>query len=285
MTTPRWTVCVASASIVLSATLLAQRPGRMMADALFDAYRAQRPRVVSDALSSMTTGQRFEQFRADFESRVLPEWQRGPRTRLQAAFMLEIAVATDGRRHSYQGWESFLTLGSTFLSNRPEPPGANPDADAFEVLWHQTTVAFLDTLQDPFVRERAGVKPMEMASGWFHSQFLSAVHTSWAVYWHSAVMQLPPTHLHSGFMPQLFWSSTVSHGRVTQPSPVDVHMHVTTALHAGSSSSAAQPVLSWQTLWVADQMQFWWFASVHTSCATPAHGLVTQVGGRMSAFH
>lgn len=160
MTTPRWTVCVASASIVLSATLLAQRPGRMMADALFDAYRAQGPRVMSDALSSMTTGQRFEQFRADFESRVLPEWQRGPRTRLQAAFMLEIAVATDGRRHSYQGWESFLTLGSTFLSNRPEPPGANPDADAFEVLWHQTTVAFLDTLQDPFVRERAGVKPM-----------------------------------------------------------------------------------------------------------------------------
>lgn len=129
-----------------------------MADELFDAYRADGPRVVAEAVASMSP--RFERFRVDFETRVFPEWQRGPHGPLQAMFMLDVAVATDGQRRSYPGWEAFVTLGSDLLSHRSEPPGTNPAADAFEILWHQTAVAFLDGLQDPFLRDRAGVQPM-----------------------------------------------------------------------------------------------------------------------------
>ena len=161
MRMPRLTTCAVAAWFVLGTALSAQhRPDRMMADELFDAYREQGPRVVSDAIASMSMGTRFERFRADFEARVFPGWQRGPQTPPQAMFMLEVAVATDGRRHSYPGWEKFVTLGAVLLSDRTEPPGANVTADAFEVLWHQTAVAFLDGLQNPFQRDRAGVQTM-----------------------------------------------------------------------------------------------------------------------------
>ena len=160
--------------MVLGAALAAQhRPDRMMADELFEAYREQGPRVVSGAIASMSMAPRFERFRADFEARVFPEWQRRSHRPLQAMFMLEVAVATTGFRHSYAGWEKFVTLGATFLSDRSEPPGTNPAADAFEVLWHQTAVAFLDGLQDPFQRDRVGVQTMTGMSRWVRAWYLS----------------------------------------------------------------------------------------------------------------
>lgn len=159
MTKPRWTSWAVAVWLLLGTALAAQRRAdRMMADELFDTYRTQGPRVVSDAVASMSP--RFERFRRDFETRVLPEWQRGPHEPLRAMFMLDIAIATGGRRHDYPEWENFITLGSAFLSGRSEPPGTNAAADAFEILWHQTAVAFLDGLQDPFLRDRIGVQSM-----------------------------------------------------------------------------------------------------------------------------
>jgi hypothetical protein len=149
----------AAVAVAASMPVHAQRrPERMMADELFEAYRAAGPEALPKA-GAMSP--RFERFRDDFETRVLPAWKAGPRQPLQAMFMLEVAMLTEGRRHGFPRWEDFLTLGSAFLAGRPEPPGTNPAADAFEILWHQTAVAFLDGLQDPVLTDRIGVQPMK----------------------------------------------------------------------------------------------------------------------------
>lgn len=155
----RWTLCTVALSLLVATGLTAQRrPDRMMADELFDAYQSHGPRVVAEAIESMPS--RFERFRSDLESRVLPTWRHDGDVTRHALFLLELAIATNGRRHSYVGWETLLERGSTLLAERPQAPGADASTDAFEVLWHQTAVAFLDTLQDPFLRDRVGVQPM-----------------------------------------------------------------------------------------------------------------------------
>jgi hypothetical protein len=135
-----------------------RRLDRLMADELFEVYRTDGPGVLATALASPTAS-RVDRFRDDFETRVLPVWRRGPHRAIQAMFMLDLAIGMNGRR-AFPGWEDFITRGSEFLAGRADPPGASPAADAFEILWHKTAVAFLDGLQDPVRTDRLGIQPM-----------------------------------------------------------------------------------------------------------------------------
>ena len=121
-----------------------QRFNQMKADELYTAYRTGGPTVLEDAFPNV---ERFEAFRKDFRERVLTMWEAAEREPRRAMYMLDIALATEGKRFQY--WSDFLLLGQSYLRQRPEPPGVNPRMDAFELLWNKTALAYLDGRRQP----------------------------------------------------------------------------------------------------------------------------------------
>jgi tetratricopeptide (TPR) repeat protein len=60
---------------------------------------------------------------------------------VHAAFALELIVAAVQR--NWPETSDIVISSRQFVTNRPEPIGANPDHDAFEILWHKTVVGLL----------------------------------------------------------------------------------------------------------------------------------------------
>ena len=121
-----------------------QRPDAMMGDELYAAYLVQGPAVLGQAFP---TAARFEAFRADFRNRVLTKWETGERGPKQVMFMFDVALAAQPKR--YLMWSDFLLLGQSYLLQRVEPIGTNPQLDAFELLWNKTVVAMLAGRRQP----------------------------------------------------------------------------------------------------------------------------------------
>jgi hypothetical protein len=223
MTHARHAASVMGAWILLASLPADQtRPERMKPDELFDAYRIQGPRVVADAIGAMSN--QFDRFRSDFEARVLPAWRSGSDRHLHATFMLEIAIATAGESHRYPEWDRFITSAGTLLSDRPERPGTDAAADAFEILWHQAAVAFLDGLQNPALRDRVGVQPMA-------GRFAAVPARAGA----SAVLVSPWAELARGVSVELFSIDHPEALDVLGPSAVE---HYRLAISGGGSARA-----------------------------------------------
>jgi tetratricopeptide (TPR) repeat protein len=122
-----------------------QRFDQMKGDELYAAYLTSGPSVLANAFPSK---ERFEAFRNDFRDHVLTAWEKAaPREPRHAMFMLDIALATEGRHYGY--WSDFLLLGQTYLRQRADPPGANQRMDAFELLWNKTALAYLEGRRQP----------------------------------------------------------------------------------------------------------------------------------------
>ena len=132
------------ASLVTAFPAAQQRLDQLDGDALYAAYLASGPGVLTGAFPNV---ERFEAFRADFRGRVLSKWEQADREPRRAMFMLDISLATEGRRFKY--WSDFLMLGQTYLRQRTSAPGANARMDAFELLWNKTAVAYLEGRRQP----------------------------------------------------------------------------------------------------------------------------------------
>jgi tetratricopeptide (TPR) repeat protein len=142
--------------VIVLAAAPQRRPDQMMGDELFAAYLAKDEGVLTGAFP---TNVRFEAFRADFRTRVLKGWEVGDRKPIQAMFMLDVAIAALNRGN-YLYWLDFIALGGTFLRGRADPPGLNPDYDAFEIAWYKTAVAVLQGRRRPDLAEEQGVRPL-----------------------------------------------------------------------------------------------------------------------------
>jgi hypothetical protein len=137
--------------VVLGATLAAaparqREPHKMMGDELYAAYLVHGPSILAKAF---TNGTRVPEFVKDFGEDVLPRWEREPRQPMRAMFMTDIAAS---RRFSL--WPGFLYLAQSYLTSRPEPLGANPAMDAFELQWHKTAFASVAGLTQPYVLQQ-----------------------------------------------------------------------------------------------------------------------------------
>ena len=53
-----------------------------------------------------------------------------------------------------------LERARAFVTSRPDTPGRNLQADAFEIAWHKAAIALLGGLRRPDVLERVGVGPL-----------------------------------------------------------------------------------------------------------------------------
>jgi tetratricopeptide (TPR) repeat protein len=137
-----------------------RQPDQMDGDALLAAYAASDD--VDQLLArAFPTVERFDKFGQDFRNRVLRKWETRERRPIQAAFMLDVAVAALNRRYPYLFWLDFVDLGRKFLIARTDPPGADPAYDAFEIAWHKTTVALLEGRRRPDFVQDNGVAPLK----------------------------------------------------------------------------------------------------------------------------
>lgn len=149
---------VLSIAVAIIVALLPQRSSpprydRMMGDELYAAYLVTGPAVFANAFPS---GERVPKFSTDFRAKILPRWQKEPRVPMRAMFMMDIAITT---RLRHLLWPDFLLLAQHYLAARPEPVGANPALDAFELQWHKTAVAFVAGRRQPAVLEQL-VRPL-----------------------------------------------------------------------------------------------------------------------------
>ena len=136
---------VAALGVSAGAQLPAQQsPDKMMAEDLYAAYRSSGPAVLTNAFP---TQQRFEDFRKHFNDQVFQKWGDLARQRSRAMFMFDVSLAAFP--HGYTYWADFFQLGQTYLRRRPEPIGAIPEWDAFEVQWNKTAIAFLAGRRTP----------------------------------------------------------------------------------------------------------------------------------------
>jgi tetratricopeptide (TPR) repeat protein len=138
-------------------------PDKMMGEELYAAYLASGPDILAKAFP---TNQRYEEFRKDFIDSVFDRWGDTPRVFSRAMFMFDVALMA--HPYGYVYWADFLQLGQTYLRKRPEPVGASPAMDAFELQWNKTAIAFLagrrqpdlvDTLVRPLIAGRVVAAP------------------------------------------------------------------------------------------------------------------------------
>jgi hypothetical protein len=156
---------VAIVGVTLAAAPQRQRePHKMMGDELYAAYLGSGPSILATAFPNGTRGPEFDK---DFRENVLPRWEKQPRDPMRAMFMMDVALARVFLR------PGFMQLGSAYLTGRPEPIGANPELDAFELEWHKTVFAYHARLKSPPLLERA-LMPVIEASRIVPSQSSSA---------------------------------------------------------------------------------------------------------------
>jgi hypothetical protein len=148
--------CLTQSQDGAPAPLSRDLPDDLRADRVFDAYMAADAHVLTETLR---TNARFEQFRKDFRDRVLPAWKIQPWQPARAVFMLDVAVvAFNG---SFRFWLDFIEQGRRYVIGRVPAPGVDAAADAFEITWHQASVAVLSGLRRPDYVAECGIDPLD----------------------------------------------------------------------------------------------------------------------------
>jgi len=128
-------------AVTLGTAVLTASPASTQSDSLlarlFQGYRDGNQDIVTRTL---VRPQDYRAIERDFAQTLL-SWQAEWKP-VQAAFALELIIA--GLQHDWPETQSIVAQSRDFVVNRPEPIGANPDHDAFELLWHRTVVALLE---------------------------------------------------------------------------------------------------------------------------------------------
>ena len=104
---------------------------------------------------SITNNQQFEALRKAIGP-ATDEWKKAPK-RVQAVFLIDVARV--GLNNNWVYWLDVLKEGRNLVMARRDA-GLNPAADAFEIAWHKTSVALLESLRRPDFLDEHGIRPL-----------------------------------------------------------------------------------------------------------------------------
>jgi tetratricopeptide (TPR) repeat protein len=97
-------------------------------------------------LRELRTPDDFERVRPDL-TRTFGRWRSESWSAERAAFALEVAIAAFARH--WPNPQLFLDAARDLVPARPDPPGARPEADRFELCFHRVVAAMLATVDSP----------------------------------------------------------------------------------------------------------------------------------------
>ena len=104
---------------------------------------------------SVTSYQQFEALRVSI-GKVVDEWKKQPR-RAQEVFLIDVALV--GLNNNWVYWLDVLKEGRNLVTAR-RSLGIDPGEDAFEIAWHKTSIALLESLRRPEFLEDQGIRPL-----------------------------------------------------------------------------------------------------------------------------
>ncbi len=142
----------ALAAAVVAFVAALPRNGPQSLEQLLTAYAGGDYQVIEH---SITDAAKFELLQRSIGSAV-DGWKKEP-TRVEAVFLIDVAVV--GLNNNWTYWLDVLKEGRDFVTARKDV-GVNPAADEFEIAWHKTAIALLESLRRPQILEEQGIRPL-----------------------------------------------------------------------------------------------------------------------------
>jgi len=145
-------------TLIANMTATSLRGSESLIERAFADYAAGDPRAISRIVPPRYfVGAGRRTMRNEIDA-ALSRWAR-ERHPVQAVFLLELARfgLVDVRETDAV---DVLDRARVFVTRRPDPPGRNPQEDAFEIEWHKAAIALLGGLRRPDVLEKVGRGPL-----------------------------------------------------------------------------------------------------------------------------
>ena len=135
-----------------SAAVLPSAPAAPSLEQLLAAYAGGDYKVIE---RSITDAGKFAALRASI-GKVVDSWKTAPK-HVQAVFLIDVALV--GLNNNWTYWLDVLKEGRNMVTAR-RTVGLDAREDAFEIAWHKTSIALLDSLRRPDFLDSEGIRPL-----------------------------------------------------------------------------------------------------------------------------